>query len=88
MDVWILSEVEDVKETISLLKKISTGEMVDSDKKYEGRIKGKPHVLPVIDCNEAFDYGDDSWGRLRRDFKLDFPYIFGYTAGTRKKDPL
>lgn len=86
-DLWILSEVEDVKSTINLLKKVSTGEMVDSDQKFGGRIRGRPHVLPILDCNNAIDFGDDSWGRKRRVIKLDFPYTFDYTPDTRPKDP-
>jgi phage/plasmid-associated DNA primase len=86
-DLWILSEVKDVKQAINLLKKVSTGELTDSDIKYGDRIKGKPHVLPVLDCNNAIDFGDDSWGRKRRVVKLDFPYTFDYVAGTRRKDP-
>jgi phage/plasmid-associated DNA primase len=86
-DLWILSEVEDVKQAINLLKKVATGERLDSDQKYGERIQGKPHVLPILDCNNAFDFGDDSWGRKRRVIKLDFPFIFDYTPGTRRKDP-
>jgi phage/plasmid-associated DNA primase len=86
-DFWILSEVEDVKSTINLLKKVSTGELTDSDTKYGDRVKGQPHVLPILDCNDAVDFGDDSWGRKRRIIKLDFPYTFDYAPGTRRKDP-
>jgi len=86
-DLWILSEVEDVRSTINLLKKVSTGEMVDSDQKYGDRVQGRPHILPVLDCNNAIDFGDDSWGRKRRVVKLDFPFTFDYTSDTRPKDP-
>ena len=86
-DLWILSEVEDVRYTINLLKKVSTGEMVDSDQKYGDRVQGRPHVLPVLDCNNAIDFGDDSWGRKRRVVKLDFPFTFDYSSDTRPKDP-
>ena len=86
-DLWILSEVEDVKSTINLLKKVSTGEFTDSDTKYGERMKGKPHVLPILDCNNAIDFGDDSWGRKRRVIKLDYPFTFDYVPGTRLKDP-
>jgi hypothetical protein len=86
-DLWILSEVEDVRYTINLLKKVSTGEMVDSDQKYGDRVQGRPHVLPVLDCNNAIDFGDDSWGRKRRVVKLDFPFTFDYSSDTRSKDP-
>lgn len=86
-DLWVLSEVENVKDTINLLKKVSTGELTDSDTKYNGRVRGKPHVLPVLDCNNPIDFGDNSWGRMRRVVKLDFPYRFDYVTGTRHKDP-
>jgi len=86
-DLWILSEVEEVKQAINLLKKVATGERMDSDLKYGGRIQGKPHVLPILDCNNAIDFGDDSWGRKRRVIKLDWPYTFDYVPGTRRKDP-
>ena len=86
-DLWILSEVEDVRFAISLLKKVATGDLTDSDVKYGDRVQGKPHVLPILDCNNAIDFGDDSWGRKRRIIKLDYPYIFDYTPGTRLKDP-
>jgi len=86
-DIWILSEVEDVKYAINLLKKVATGERMDSDVKYGDRIQGKPHVLPILDCNIAVDFGDDSWGRERRIVKLDYPHTFDYTPGTRRKDP-
>jgi DNA repair photolyase len=86
-DIWILSEVEDVKYAINLLKKVATGEFTDSDVKYEARVHGKPHVLPILDCNNAIDFGDDSWGRKRRVIKLDYPHTFDYTSDTRLKDP-
>ena len=86
-DIWILSEVEDVKSAINLLKKVATGEFTDSDVKYGDRIQGKPHVLPILDCNTAIDFGDDSWGRKRRIIKLDYPHTFDYIPGTRRKDP-
>jgi len=86
-DLWILSEVEDVKKTINLLKKVSSGEFMDSDQKYKGRIQGIPHVLTILDSNKAFDFGDDSWGRKRRLVKLDFPFTFGHSPDNRPKDP-
>jgi hypothetical protein len=60
---------------------------MDSDVKYGGRVQGKPHVLPILDCNTAIEFGDDSWGRKRRVIKLDWPFTFDYTPGTRRKDP-
>ena len=87
-DIWILSEVEDVSLAINLLKKVATGELMDSDVKYNTeRAQGKPHVLPILDCNTAINFGDDSWGRKRRIIKLDYPHTFDYTPGTRRKDP-
>ena len=86
-DLWILSEVEEVRQAINLLKKIATGERMDSDLKYGGRIHGKPHALPILDCNNAIEFGDDSWGRKRRVVKLDWPFTFDYVPGTRRKDP-
>jgi len=86
-DLWIMSEVEDVKNSINILKKVSTGELTDSDTKYGGRIRGKPYVLPILDCNNPIEFGDDSWGRMRRVIKLDFPFRFDNVPGTRLKDP-
>lgn len=85
-DVWIVTEVESVKDAMSALKKISTGEFIDSDVKYGERIQGTPHVIPILDANNAFDYGDNSWGRRRRIAKLDFPYTFGDDPGMRPID--
>ncbi len=75
-DAWIISEVDDVKGAVNFLKKISTGELLDVDVKYKGRKKGTPHALPILDCNKAFDFGDDSNGRIRRGIKLNWPYQF------------
>ncbi len=76
-DLLIISEVEDVKDVNSILKKIATGEFIDSDVKYGGRVKGSPHLMMVLDANNAFEYGDDSFGRKRRTIKQDWPYQFG-----------
>lgn len=76
-DVWIVSEVESVEDAMSSMKKIATGELIDSDVKYGDRVQGRPHVLQILDANKAFDFGDDSYGRKRRVIKLDFPYEFG-----------
>ena len=87
-DAWIITEVDTVKDAISVIKGISTGEMVDSDVKYATeRAQGIPHVLPIIDSNKALDFKDNSWGRVRRTEKLDCPYEFGYKDGVRPKDP-
>lgn len=86
-DVWVISEVEGVKDAISVLKKVSTGELLDADVKYGARVQGVPHLLPILDCNNAFDFGDDSHGRKRRVVKLDFPYTFDYGEADRPKDP-
>jgi len=86
VDLWIISEVEGVKDAINALKKIATGEFTDSDSKYGGRIKGRPHALTILDSNDAFDFGDDSYGRKRRTPKLDFCYTFGDEDGMRPID--
>ena len=86
VDLWIISEVEGVKDAISALKKIATGEFLDADVKYGGRTRGKPHAVPILDSNNAFDFGDDSYGRKRRILRLDFPYTFGYEAWMRPID--
>jgi len=70
------------------MKKLATGEFLDSDVKFGGRKKGRPHLLTLLDANKAFDYGDDSFGRRRRTIKLDFPYQFGDGPDERPKDPL
>lgn len=76
-DLWIVSEVQGAKDAINFLKKISTGEFVDSDVKYSGRVQGTPHVTTVMDTNKAFSFGDNTHGRKRRLAKLDCPYTFG-----------
>jgi hypothetical protein len=87
-DIWILSEVEDVSLAINVLKKVATGELMDSDVKHnQERAQGKPHVVPILDCNIAVDFRDDSWGRKRRIIKRDYPHTFDYIPGTRLKDP-
>ncbi len=87
VDVLIVSEVEGVKGATNAIKKIATGEFLDSDVKFGGRKKGRPHLLTLLDANQAFDYGDDSFGRRRRTVKIDFPYQFGYGPHERPKDP-
>ncbi|WP_316965457.1 DUF5906 domain-containing protein [Candidatus Methanocrinis natronophilus] len=86
VDLWIISEVEGVKDSISALKKIATGELLDADVKYGGRTRGKPHAIPILDSNNAIDYGDDSYGRKRRTCRLDFCYTFGDGPGMRPID--
>lgn len=75
-DAWIIAEVRDVNMAMNFLKKVATGEMIDSDVKYKGRKKGVPHALPILDTNEAFAIDDKSNGRIRRFIKLDWPYVF------------
>jgi len=87
VDLLIVSEVEGVKGATNAIKKIATGEFLDSDVKFGGRKKGRPHLLTVLDANQAFDYGDDSFGRRRRTIKMDFPYQFGYGSRERPIDP-
>jgi len=87
-DLWIVSEVEGVKDVHSLIKKISSGEPIDADVKWGGRRQGRPHVLPIFDANTAFDFGDESRGQKRRFRKLDFPFTFGDRPEDRPKDPL
>ena len=85
-DVWIVTEVETVKDAMSVLKAEASGEFIDSDIKYGERIQGMPHALSILDANNAFDFGDNSYGRKRRFVKIDFPYTFGYESGMRPKD--
>ena len=85
-DVWIVTEVETVKDAMSVLKAESTGEMIDVDVKYGERVQGRPHAIPILDANNAFDFGDNSYGRKRRVAKLDFPYTFGDAEGMRPID--
>jgi len=86
-DMWIVSEVESVKDATSALKRIATGEMIDTDVKYGGRITGRPHLVPILDANLPFSFNDDSYGRKRRIVKLDFPFTFGDDPGTLPRDP-
>jgi len=87
VDLLLVSEVESVKDANSVLKKLATGEFMDSDVKYAtSRAKGSPHVMTVLDANAAFDYGDDSFGRKRRTLKLDFPFTFGEGPNDRPID--
>lgn len=85
-DLWIVSEVERVKDAINILKKIATGELIDSDVKYSGRVQGSPHAITIMDTNKAFDFGDDTHGRKRRLIKLDWPYEFGDLDNQRPID--
>jgi len=85
-DVWIVTEVETVKDAMSVLKAEATGEMIDTDTKYGGRTQGIPHAMAILDANNPFDFGDDSHGRKRRVVKLDFPYKFDDAEGTRPID--
>ncbi|MDD1762692.1 MAG: hypothetical protein LUQ59_10730 [Methanothrix sp.] len=85
-DLWLVTEVETIKDAMSVLKAESTGEMIDVDVKYGERIQGMPHAVPILDANNAFDFGDNSYGRKRRVAKLDFPYTFGDAEGMRPID--
>ncbi|MCX6671871.1 MAG: hypothetical protein NTX92_08135, partial [Euryarchaeota archaeon] len=74
-DVWIVTEVETIKDAMSIIKGVSSGEMLDSDVKYAlERAQGIPHLLTIIDSNKPLDFNDNSWGRIRRTEKLDTPY--------------
>jgi len=86
-DLWIVSEVESVKDATSALKKVATGELIDTDVKYGGRVTGRPHLVPILDANLPFSFRDDSYGRKRRIVKLDFPFTFGDDPGTLPRDP-
>jgi len=85
-DLWIVSEVESAKDATSALKKIATGELLDVDVKYGDRVQGRPHVIPILDANNAFEFGDDSYGKKRRINRLDFCYTFGDDPGMRPMD--
>lgn len=85
-DLWIVTEVEKVAANINVLKKIATGELIDSDVKYSGRVQGKPHTITIMDTNKAFDFGDDTHGRRRRLVKMDWPYEFGDQDNQRPID--
>jgi phage/plasmid-associated DNA primase len=86
-DLWIVSEVSSAKDATDILKKIATGEFIDSDEKYATeRKRGRPHATTILDCNNAFDFADDSWGRKRRQIKLDCPFRFGDLKGDRPID--
>jgi phage/plasmid-associated DNA primase len=86
-DVWIVTEVETIKDAMSIIKGVSSGEMLDSDVKYAlERAQGIPHLLTIIDSNKPLDFNDNSWGRIRRTEKLDTPYEFGCRPGVRPKD--
>ncbi len=85
-EAWIVTEVETVKDAMSVLKAEASGEMIDADVKYGDRIQGLPHAVSILDANNPFDFGDNSYGRKRRIVKLDFPYTFGDDAGMRPID--
>jgi len=86
-DLWLVTEVSSPKDAVNILKRVSTGELMDTDIKYGGRKRGKPHVLPILDANNPFDFEDDSKGLRRRFIKLDFPYSYGYGPEDRPKNP-
>ena len=85
-DAWIVTEVETVRDAMSVLKAEASGEMIDSDVKHRGRVQGMPHAVSILDANNPFEFGDNSYGRKRRILKLDFPYTFGDDAGMRPID--
>jgi phage/plasmid-associated DNA primase len=85
-DVWIVTEVETTKDAMSVLKAEATGELLDVDVKYGDRVQGRPHAIPILDANNAFDFGDNSYGRKRRVVKLDFPNTFGDSDEMRPID--
>ncbi len=85
-DLWIVTEVEEVAGAVSALKKIATGEFLDTDVKYGNRRTGRPHAVPILDSNNAFDFGDESYGRKRRVIRLDFCFTFGDEPGMRPID--
>lgn len=87
-DVWVVSEIENVKDVLSSIKKFSSGETLDFDVKYGERRQGAPHLMPIFDANVAFDFGEDTKGLKRRLGKLDFPFTFGHGPQDRPKDPL
>ncbi|HPO89470.1 MAG TPA: hypothetical protein PLW12_09280, partial [Methanothrix sp.] len=85
-DLWIIDEVETAANVLNILKRVATGDAIDSDVKYSGRVKGIPHALPVLDSNHTIDLGDLDRGVLRRILKFDFPYKFGDGKYDRPKD--
>jgi len=86
VDLWVVSEVEEIAKAINTLKKITTGEHLDIDIKFGDRKKFKPHLMTIIDSNHAIDYGDNSYGRQRRVRQLNFCYTFGDEPGMRPID--
>jgi len=85
-DLWIVTEVESIDDATSVIKKVSSGELLDSDVKYGDRVQGSPHLIPILDANEAIDFQDTSRGLARRFIKLDFPYDFGSGPTDRPED--
>ena len=81
-DLWIVTEVNSARGATTAIKSISSGELHDIDVKFANqRQRGCPHVLPILDCNIAFSFGDDSHGLKRRLLKLDFRVLFGDGPG-------
>ena len=58
-DAWIVTEVETAKDATAVIKAVSSGEMIDSDVKYNtDRARGTQHLLPILDSNKAIDFQD------------------------------
>ncbi|MGD0953564.1 MAG: DUF5906 domain-containing protein [Methanotrichaceae archaeon] len=85
-DVWIVTEVDSAQDATSALKKMASGESIDSDTKYGGRNKGSPTLVPILDANLPFSFKDDSKGRKRRFIKIDYPITFGDGENERPID--
>jgi len=73
------------------IKRIASGDLLDSDVKFQGHISFHPYCLQIFDSNRAPQFYDDSHGFKRRFKTLDFPFIFTDNPdpekNERKRDP-
>ena len=72
----INSEVSGSAKQTDWMKRIASGDIMDTDVKNGSHVVFRPFCLQVLDCNNPPQFADGSHGLARRLLKLDFPYKF------------